>query len=185
MRLSAKGAVKTTVSDVPDEECERYFLVKGRKWRKTDPKIPDNLRQELSNYLMQARRDVGAAKRSEDERALASARRKVSDAKHALGERGQVWWESYSAKTLRKRGEAALFCLLKGRGSAKSVCPSEVARILDGEEWRALMPDMRQIAADLQQQGLIVVVQKGVEIWPPYQGPIRIRLADQKSGLEK
>ena len=42
--------------------------------------------------LMDARRAVKHAKQSNDAAALADARRDVDAAKHALGERGPVWW---------------------------------------------------------------------------------------------
>lgn len=41
---------------------------------------------------MEARRAVGAAKRSADRGAVASARSRVDAAKRDLGERGPVWW---------------------------------------------------------------------------------------------
>jgi hypothetical protein len=41
---------------------------------------------------MQARRQVGDAKRAGDRDAERSARAAVDEAKQALGERGPVWW---------------------------------------------------------------------------------------------
>ena len=63
----------------------RYLIVSGRRWRATDPAIPEPLRQELVNELMAARRLV----RSDPD----TARPRVQDAKVALGERGEPWWE--------------------------------------------------------------------------------------------
>ena len=37
-------------------EDAHYFVVKGRRWRKTDPDIPEKLRAELVKELMAARR---------------------------------------------------------------------------------------------------------------------------------
>ena len=71
----------------------RYVIIDGRRWRATDPSIPEERRQELVNELMAARRDVGAAKRKGDERAEKEARSRVHAAKGALGERGKPWWE--------------------------------------------------------------------------------------------
>jgi len=42
---------------------------------------------------MAARRDVAAAKKADDEDALADARRRVNEAKISLGERGPTWWD--------------------------------------------------------------------------------------------
>ncbi|WP_306214587.1 hypothetical protein [Actinoplanes sp. RD1] len=69
----------------------RYIVVKGRKWRATDPAIPEEAGAQLRRALMAARRDVGAALRNgEDPR---PARDRVQIAKVALGERGTPWWE--------------------------------------------------------------------------------------------
>jgi len=70
----------------------RYIIVDGRRWRATDPSLPEERRQELVRELMAARRAVGAAKRAEDEAALRAARGRVHAAKVALGERGPKWW---------------------------------------------------------------------------------------------
>lgn len=71
----------------------RYVIIDGRRWRATDPSIPEERRQELVRELMKARRDVGAAKRAGDAGAEAEARARVHAAKVALGERGPKWWE--------------------------------------------------------------------------------------------
>jgi hypothetical protein len=72
----------------------RYIIVDGRKWRASDPSLPEEERQRLVDELMAARRDVGAAKRAQDEVAEREARGRVHAAKVALGERGPKWWES-------------------------------------------------------------------------------------------
>ena len=71
----------------------RYVIIDGRRWRATDPSLPEERRQELVNELMSARRAVGAAKRAGDAEAEAAARARVHAAKVALGERGPKWWE--------------------------------------------------------------------------------------------
>ncbi|MHC1558552.1 hypothetical protein ACR9E3_06330 [Actinomycetospora sp. C-140] len=69
----------------------RYIVVDGRRWRATDPLIPEDDAAVLRRWLMAARRDVGRAKKTgEGERA---ARSRVHAAKTALGERGPAWWE--------------------------------------------------------------------------------------------
>ena len=70
----------------------RYIVVRGRLWRATDPSLPEDERQAHVDALMDARRAVGAAKRSGDEQAEKAARARVQAAKVALGERGPVWW---------------------------------------------------------------------------------------------
>ena len=68
----------------------RYFLVKDRLWRCSNPGLDADERQHLVNDLMKARSAVKHA-RSEDE--LRAARAAVHEAKVALGERGPVWWD--------------------------------------------------------------------------------------------
>ncbi len=69
---------------------ERYFVVRGRLWRRTNPSLPHDLKQSLVSDLMAARRAVRDATDDVDRRA---ARAAVDKAKHALGERGPVWWD--------------------------------------------------------------------------------------------
>jgi hypothetical protein len=69
----------------------RHVIIDGRRWRASDPSIPEERRRELVSELMSARRAVGAAKRSGDDRAERAARARVHAAKVALGERGPRW----------------------------------------------------------------------------------------------
>ena len=70
----------------------RYFVVKGRLWRTSNPALAPTVRQGLVDRLMRARRQVGLAKRAGDAQAERGARAEVDAAKRALGERGPVWW---------------------------------------------------------------------------------------------
>ncbi|RLK58854.1 hypothetical protein [Actinokineospora cianjurensis] len=70
-----------------------FVIIKGRRWRATDPGIPPEQAARLRSLLMAARRDVGAALRAEDADAQRAARARVHAAKVALGERGTPWWE--------------------------------------------------------------------------------------------
>jgi ABC-type nitrate/sulfonate/bicarbonate transport system substrate-binding protein len=70
----------------------RYFVVRGRLWRRSNPALPAELREALVKSLMKARRDVASARKAEDRAAEADARRRVHKAKVALGERGPVGW---------------------------------------------------------------------------------------------
>ncbi|NKL59502.1 hypothetical protein [Rhizobium leguminosarum] len=75
----------------PDTPDGRYFVVRGRLWRKSDPTLDEPTRERLVKELMSARRAVRDAKGDTD--AMAKARHLVDDAKVALGERGAPWWE--------------------------------------------------------------------------------------------
>lgn len=77
------------VTETPDG---RYIVVKGRLWRRADPGLAQEERERLVAALMEARRAVKAAKRTDDAAAMARARAAVDAAKHGLGERGPVWW---------------------------------------------------------------------------------------------
>ena len=78
--------------DYPKTPDGRYFVVKGRLWRCTNPALDEIVRKKWVKRLMDARRAVKDAKRAEDEVALKEARSQVDEAKVALGERGAVWW---------------------------------------------------------------------------------------------
>lgn len=69
----------------------RHIIVNGRRWRASNPALPEDERQRLVNELMDARRAVGAAKRAGDAEAENAARARVHAAKVGLGERGPVW----------------------------------------------------------------------------------------------
>lgn len=68
----------------------RYFVVRGRLWRTSNPSLDPDDRQALVNELMSARWAVRTALAKGE--GLAEARRRVNEAKIALGERGAVWW---------------------------------------------------------------------------------------------
>jgi len=70
----------------------RYFLVRGRLWRCSDPGLSSERREELTRQLMEARRDKGRAMRSGDGKGREGPRQRVDAAKQALGERGAIWW---------------------------------------------------------------------------------------------
>ncbi|MEU1039834.1 hypothetical protein ACFYP4_22550 [Streptomyces sp. NPDC005551] len=71
----------------------RFIIVGGRRWRATDPLIPEEVAARLRSHLMAARRAVAAARRAKDPAAERAARDRVQLAKVALGERGAPWWE--------------------------------------------------------------------------------------------
>ena len=78
--------------NLPTTPDGRYFVVRGRLWRTTNPALPDAVRGALVQQLMHARRAVRTALAKQDAPALAQARAAVNAAKISLGERGPVWW---------------------------------------------------------------------------------------------
>jgi hypothetical protein len=80
----------------------RYFVVRGRLWRCSNPSLSEDERQRHVNELMTARRQVGTALKAGDAIAEQNARAKVDEAKIALGERGPVWWTDGAPDLNRK-----------------------------------------------------------------------------------
>ena len=74
----------------------RYFVVRGRLWRTTNPGLTARERDRLVRQLMRARRDIAQGNRTGDATLVADARHRVQLAKLALGERGPVWWRDGS-----------------------------------------------------------------------------------------
>lgn len=71
-----------------------------------------------------------------------------------------------------------IIALCTARGVDKSICPSEVARALDGKGWRSHLSHVRSVAADLARQGRIDILRKGKPIDPDrVKGVIRLRLS--------
>lgn len=91
---SCRTGVDSRKKEYPDTPDGRYFVVRGRLWRKSNPALSQSRRDELVRELMSARRDVRKFKG--DRRNLLHARSRVDAIKVALGERGPVWWEDGS-----------------------------------------------------------------------------------------
>ena len=96
----------------------RYFVVRGRLWRCTDPGLDTQAREAHTRELMAARRAKQAAMRLADAAARAAARERVDAAKRALGERGPVWWTDgapdYNRHMAHNTPYAAWFATLSG-----------------------------------------------------------------------
>ncbi|KQP27056.1 hypothetical protein [Aeromicrobium sp. Leaf272] len=91
------------MGDGPVED-DHFFVVKGRRWRRTDPCLPDDVVGALTSHLGRGRSGVRVAKKDGDDEAVAAARRRVGLAKHGLGERGPRWWEDHpDARRARAR----------------------------------------------------------------------------------
>lgn len=99
----------------------RYFVVRGRLWRLSNPHLDPEQRQQLVDQLMRARREVGLAVKAGDKDAERRARAAVDAAKHALGERGPVWWTDgapdYNRKMAANTPYAAWYAALPDSGA--------------------------------------------------------------------
>jgi hypothetical protein len=76
-----------------------------------------------------------------------------------------------------QRLRTAILELARDRGPAKTICPSDAARAVGGDDWRDLMAQARDIARDLARRGEVEISQKGTVLDPDadWRGPIRIR----------
>lgn len=97
----------------------RYFVVRGRLWRCSNPNLQAAERKRLVHELMEARSAKGRAMHAEDGDAREQARQRVDAAKHALGERGTPWWNDgspdYNRHMARNTPYAAWFEEMAGR----------------------------------------------------------------------
>ena len=76
---------------------------------------------------------------------------------------------------VRERLAAAMRALLRHRGEGKTICPSDAARVVGGEDWRDLMPVAREVAGELTAAGVVVVTQKGEAVdVATARGPVRL-----------
>jgi hypothetical protein len=72
--------------------------------------------------------------------------------------------------------EQSVLDLLARRAGDATICPSEAARAVGGEDWRPLMEPARAAARRLVASGDVEVVQRGQVVDPSTaKGPIRIR----------
>jgi Protein of unknown function (DUF3253)/Uncharacterized protein conserved in bacteria (DUF2256) len=72
--------------------------------------------------------------------------------------------------------ETAILALLADRAVAATICPSEAARLVGGEQWQELMEPARAAARRLVDRGDVEITQKGRVVDPSTaKGPIRIR----------
>ena len=171
MRAQKRPVASTTDEpkspDVQLTEDQHFIVVNGRRWRATDPGIPKQLRGELVAELMSARRAIGQGEET--------ARPRVQDAKVALGERGEPWWEPPTPDGRRARLAAAMRALLRHRSAEATICPSDAARVVASQDWRAAMEQSRSVAGELKADGILVITQRGQEVdLDTVTGPIRL-----------
>ncbi len=76
--------------------------------------------------------------------------------------------------------ETSLLTLLAARARTATVCPSEAARAVGGEQWRELMEPARAAARRLVARGQVEITQGGrVVDGSTAKGPIRVRKVDR------
>ncbi len=77
----------------------------------------------------------------------------------------------------RQRLRETILRLSRERGPDKTICPSDAARAVGGDDWRDLMDDARETARGLARNGDVEITQRGEVLDPDatWRGPIRIR----------
>jgi hypothetical protein len=101
----------------------RYFVVRGRLWRMSNPALSIENREALVSALMRARSAVRQARRLHNPVAEDMAHAAVDVAKHSLGEQGEVWWSDgtpdYNRHMARNSPYADWFAQLQNRISER------------------------------------------------------------------
>jgi hypothetical protein len=73
--------------------------------------------------------------------------------------------------------ETAIFAALAAEGAGKSVSPEAVARAVDPEGWRRLLPQVRATAVSLARQERLAILRHGKPADPDtFKGVYRLRL---------
>lgn len=73
--------------------------------------------------------------------------------------------------------QEAILEMIAVRGPGRTICPSEVARHLCPDDWRPLMPVVRQAADSLRIAGRLRITQGGADVdLRTVRGPIRLGL---------
>jgi hypothetical protein len=69
-----------------------------------------------------------------------------------------------------------IITMAEERAPDKTICPSEVARVLFPANWRKHMDEVRKAAVNLHSKGEVIITQKGVPVDVNFiKGPIRIK----------
>jgi hypothetical protein len=78
--------------------------------------------------------------------------------------------------------ETAILQLVDKRGPNKSICPSEAAREVFGDDWNSHMRHVRSAAIHLARQGAIQILRKGKPVDPDnFKGVYRLAMISMGS----
>lgn len=131
---------------MPSEDAH-YFVVKGRRWRKTAPK-----------YSGEAAHGVGEGVNGRASSAQPTQRARCE------GRAGRTRAKSYPSRGCPERLLAAIRALLRARPSSSSICPSDAARVADGKNWRTLSSHAREVARDAGCAGNNIFTQRSKKL---------------------
>lgn len=94
----------------------------------------------------------------------------------------EIRWCSDACRSRRvrpvdRRLEETILVLLDSRARGATICPSEAARAVGGDDWRPLMEPARRAARRLVAEGRVEITQRGRAVDPDTaRGPVRLRL---------
>jgi hypothetical protein len=71
--------------------------------------------------------------------------------------------------------EDAILAAIAARGDGKTICPTDAARVLDPENWRARLHQIRAAGVHLARTGAISIYRKGKPVSPDgFKGVYRL-----------
>ena len=117
----------------------------------------------------------------EPSKSCAACGREITWRKKWARDWDSVRWCSDACRRRRTTGqdlalERAVLTLLEARARGATICPSEAARAVGGEQWRDLMEPARAAARRLVAAGQVEITQGGRVVDPSTaKGPIRVR----------
>lgn len=95
----------------------------------SNPDLDAAAKAELVKDLMQARREVSIARRTDDAALEADARSRVQKAKVSLGERGPLWWDQregdHNQRLVKNTPYASWFAALTAVSSDSNSGPAD------------------------------------------------------------
>lgn len=124
----------------------------------------------------------GAAETTHADRTCASCGRRIEWRRSWARTWDEVRWCSDACRRRKVQPvdvelERVVLDLLAQRSAGATICPSEAARVVGGDDWRGLMEPARRAARRLVAQGRAEITQRGRVVDPSTaKGPIRVRL---------
>ena len=81
--------------------------------------------------------------------------------------------------------ETAILNKIASLEPGQSIEPAEVAKTLQPEQWRRMLPKVRAAALGLMRQGRLTITKKGKAVDPEsFKGVIRLRLPTEQEAAE-
>lgn len=176
---SASAAAKTEKKASPQTSAVAGVVLRNRKRRMSEaatasvPSRHTNVKNQKT-----ARNTTKGKRKEESDWAEAEAAWNALEAEVEAKDGATAAARNNHAELISKV-RAEILRIAEQRGTAKSLCPSEIPRQLFSKtEWRSKMDLVRSVGLTLANEGKIVVMQKGKVLSDPASasGPIRYRI---------